>query len=234
MILKNIPLIIIVLFFKQSLSAQSQKSEDYLVAAAALNDLVAKIDFNYYFPDAPLDPLKDPYPLHPDSIYVMFDPETYEETTYTGKALIAERKAAYQKESKLYRLRAKTSKKMILVGTFLEVNLHKKRGNYNNIPADIPLENLRAFDWQPDQLPVHPDYVFKKSHQANSTQYKYLIAAYVWMSNVLYNQNHDKALMEFGYHYKLENGGTGGGGQILLAKVNGQWKLEKWFGIWEE
>ena len=234
MMLKNIPLIIIACFCQLSLAAQSQKSEDYLVAAAALNDLIAKIDFNYYFPDAPLDPLKDPYPLHPDSIYVMFDPETYEETTYTGKALIAERKATYQKESKLYQLRAKTSKKMILVGTFPEANLHKQNRSYCDIPSDILLKNLRPFDWKTDQLTAHPDFVFKKLNSANTKRYKYLLAAYVSMSNVVYNQNHDKALMEFGYHYKLDNGGTGGGGQILLARINGQWKVEKWFGIWEE
>lgn len=223
------------------INAQIAHPEDYRVVEAALNGLFSKVKFEYYHPEKPINPRSTNNPLHPDSTYTIFDPETYEETVYDGKTLDSILFSTYESEIALYQLRDQHSKKVILVGSFRMDDLHRQHYFYRDsvtykemLNAGIDITALRPHNWNLEQIEAQRDYLFRELTDENSHDLKYLIAAYVQVSNVVFNTDGTHALLQLGVHHKIKNGTTGGGAYFLLSRIEGRWEVVKTFGLWEE
>ncbi len=223
------------------INAQLGHPEDYQVVEAALNSLFSKGKFKYYHPEKPINPRNTNNPLHPDSTYTLVDPQTYKETVYSGKTLDSILFSTYESEIARYQLRDQHSKKLILVGTFRMDDLHRQHYFYRDsitykemLNAGIDITALQPYNWDVEQIEEHRDYFFRKLTDEHSHDLKYLVAAYVQVSNVVFNSDGTYALLEMGCHHKIHNGTTGGGAYILLSRINGEWEVFKTYGLWEE
>lgn len=223
------------------INAQIAHPEDYRVVEAALNALFSKVKFEYYYPNKPINPRSTNNPLHPDSTYTMIDPQTYEEVVYDGKTFDSLLFSRYESEIALYQLRDQQSKKVILVYTFgiddlrREYNFYRDSVGYKEmLNAGIDVTALQPYNWDVEQIHEQDDYCFKKLTDEHSHDLKYLLGAYVQLSNVVFNASRNNALLQLGFHHKIPSGGTGGGAHIMLSQRYGKWEVVKIFGLWEE
>ncbi|NUO02869.1 MAG: hypothetical protein HUU01_19855 [Saprospiraceae bacterium] len=221
--------------------AQAVLPEDYRVVEAALNGLFSKVQFAYYHPEKPINPRNTNKPLHPDATYVLVDPQTYEETVHSGKALDSILFSTYESEIVRYQLRDQYRKKLVLIGSFKTDDLHRQHNLYRDsetykeiLNAGIDITALQSCDWDAQLIGEHPDYFFRKLTDAPSPDFKYLIAAHIQLSNVVFDTNKNHALLELGLHHKIQNGTTGWGCYVLLSRTKGGWEVVKTYGLWEE
>ena len=72
-------------------------------------------------------------------------------------------------------------------------------------------------------------------NEINTGDYKYVVKAYIAFSGIQWDINEKYCIVECGYHYKIKNNGTSGGGFLaVLEKTNNKIEIIKLIGLWEE
>lgn len=219
--------------------AQTDLADEYRIVSLIIDSLITALDFQYYYPVAPVNASLEDYQQFPDSTFSRFDPDTYDDISRTGREWDSILAGQFRAEEELYRLRTAGHPAVLLIGTFRniyqyhDINLYS-RGSDTLPHTGIDIRQLAPYDWDNSNLTTSHDFVFQEYGTANLDRYKYVIKGMVHLSNVIFNPGKDHALIQVGYHHRVYNGNTGAGMLILLSRESGDWKMIGAKGLWEE
>ncbi|MGH1337673.1 MAG: hypothetical protein ACRBFS_16255 [Aureispira sp.] len=226
-----------------------QNNAEKEIINKAVNFALDWMETDFFFPLQPQNP--EQYNTHhPDSIYVFFDPETFESKSISGRVLdslffeeLPALKQHYQKEQKLWKVKTALPKKVCLIQPFSPRRLE----DYSKVIADqYPYfkklhesNSLTPYQGNLTALNPHPEFLFKPYSPKNAKKYKYATTAHLTLSSVLLNKERTLGIIQIGAHYMLGGkqkgqGRSGFGVLLLLSKKNKTWEITHKYGLWQE
>lgn len=220
---------------------QAKEQAKYEIISFLLERYLPTLHTGYFKFEKP----KDPSNFNKiDSIMMVIDPRTGVTDTITRiDSLLSRQITFYQKEIRLWNQRERLGKKVIFIGG-VNWNVDWNRVQPNEYPGyALLVKRLHVPDsvqWQVANISANiPDYVLRNDTPVKDELDEYAAAGYVWFSDVVLNEQQTKAVVFLAFHYQIkedrgDRGPTGAGGLLCLVKENGQWKIDKSRGLWEE
>lgn len=214
--------------------------DDYEVVCEILNMVDSIVGFEYYYPSTPRSESIEEYRKYPDSMFMRFNVESYEEIYKSGSEWDSILTKEFIAESKLFQARLNRERSVILIGRIRSAGLKKEYSaerdslHYDEIKSlQIDIRELEPLNLKVELFSCG-DYSYKEINERTLQRDKYLIKAFFGFSNVIYNSEKTSALVQFWYHHKIDNGTTGHGMYALLKKEDYRWKVYKLLVLWEE
>lgn len=247
----NHSLLIISLLFLPFLStAQTIEGPENQITALAIENIFNVIENDYFHPDPPRNP-NSYKTYHPDSIYELFDRETFASKTSTGKELNALHRAelpqlrkVYQAEMKRWKFKKNLGKKACVVNSYKQKALDRYQNSvipssHSDYERLLIKKPLAPFTGAISTIPNTTDHLLINPSKENKDKYKYAITTYLTLSNVSLNDEQNQAALLVGTHYMLGGhqtgkGVSGFGLMLLFAKEKEEWKIIHRIGLWQE
>ncbi|HMG15658.1 MAG TPA: hypothetical protein VK590_09435 [Saprospiraceae bacterium] len=207
-----------------------------------IDDILSDNELDYFKNKKPIEPIREiqdsSFPL------IIFDPETYEETKISKNVYntiyFPKSNKEYNKGLKLWNLKEKIGKRIIIVSSFGKSDLKQvKNRNYNMYPEIKKLlykfRKSGIFHYKAKKISINNEYLLLNRTNTNLNNFKYSITGYFWFSDVILSKQKDEAIVLTGTHYNKRNDGIWGWGVLYhLRKDKLNWKIVKTEGIWEE
>jgi hypothetical protein len=244
--MKKIKIIGFLFFLSINLTAQTVEDAKYEVASFVINHYVSKIDFDYFHWQKPIKPTN----FYPDtmSIISFLDPETYETVSISRKdydsIYLPKQNLEYEKEIKLWELKEKLNKKVIILTKFPTSD--RAAINPKNVKNGLDfkdlLEKLNKSDsvsWDASKIANKSEYYLSNAVDDSVLISKYSVVGYIMLSDIIVDETNTKAVVYLGMHYminynKSDRGVSGYGCLLCLSKSEKGWQTVGGQGLWEE
>lgn len=220
--------------------AYAQTPGDEIVYASIMDTLVEHRAFEFYYSRLQQTDITD-YTDNPLDSIVVFDPETYEEVVKCAVDIAIECDSINLQEARLFKQRVHFPNGLYLISKIGTSQLHRKVSfqdciDLESYPRAQDLTEMSDFILKKG---VIGPYITRPSTQENIAMYKYAIKAYLAFSGVVWDKTKTYCLVECGYHYRISDehpdaGPSGEGFQVILKNENGNLRIIKFIGLWEE
>lgn len=232
---------VIALLLPLLLTGQTNDATKYEVASFVINKTLSHLPLDYFLTE-PFNPKVD-WTGTNDTL-TLFDPETYEETTWSrweyDSLYLPKKMAEYEAEMVLWRQAQLLGKKVVVLQNMPQRRT-KELSDYglaSFVEFKDLLPMLRTADstiWDISKISNQTDVLLVNTDEVVS---KYSITGY-FMLDVALNEQKDIALVHFGTHYMISrqtkgSGRSGYGVLYCLAKQGTGWRFVKSITLWEE
>jgi hypothetical protein len=255
--MKNFQLINIVLIFiffsiGNKVYSQSIEETKYQIVSQLIDTIISKLDFDYYYEhQAPIEPHKldeEKMEQEKDTI-ITVDPISYELDTITNREsarrhnlkFFPKHLEEYQKEKELWDNVKDLNKKVIFINSFSKENLRngdlKRLSGYKDLLNKLYKSD--SISWNVSKFKKNDTLQFEPMNSSKRLFYKYATVAFITISDVIFNKEKTKAVLQIGVHYcinrKRGDGGISGFGSIICLKKNENgWVRDKGQSLWDE
>jgi hypothetical protein len=217
-----------------------------------IDSMISKLDFDYYYEhQAPVEPQKlDEEKIEQEKDTIIFvDPITYEFDTVANREsarkhnlkFFPKHLEEYQIEKVLWDNVKHLNKKVIFINSFSKNGLRngggKRLSEYKNLLNKLYKSD--SVSWNVSKFIKNDTLQFEPMDSSKRLFYKYATVAFITISDVIFNKEKTKAVLQIGVHYcinrkRSDSGPSGFGGIVCLKKNEKGWFVEKSQRVWEE
>lgn len=166
-----------------------------------------------------------------DSTITLFDPETFEELTYSKEVynskILPLQLKKYHKELQKMELIHKIKFPVVFVSSFGEkhLNLLKNKSlDFSNVDSVIlkAVPSIKPLNIQMKKIKPKKKLIFKRPSEKNIEKYKFANIGIMQVSKPIFNEAKTETLVFLGIYY-YDNGASWNEGFAHLKKINNKW-----------